>query len=329
MANTNALKRLGNSKTMQFLKDSPKATIGFIIIGTILLLTMAAPLFTPFGAMERSMDSIRQSPNAEHFLGTTQLGRDVWAQTLYGGRTSLLVGILAGTIAMALSMIIGITAGYFGGWVDNIITTIINVAMVVPNIPLLLIFASMLGGVSPLAIGVIIGLTSWAWGARVLRSQTMSIRSREFVYSSETLGETKFRRLFVEVMPNMLSMISSGFVGTVIYAIMAQATLEFIGFGDPLSVTWGNMLHNANKTAALQVGAWWELLGPCLALVLLGTGLTLINFSIDEISNPRLKADRIMTSYRRAKKREAKELKKAEKLIEAQAAKASAGEVST
>lgn len=297
------LEKIDKHPLFKFLRDNPKATVGIFLIILVLLLTMGAPLFTSFEAGFRS-DQYRVSPNSEFILGTTQLGRDVWAQTLYGGRTSLLVGVLAGVIAVTLSTIIGITAGYFGGIVDGIITTIINIAMVIPQIPLLLIIAALMGGVSPLLIGILIGFTSWAWGARVLRSQTMSIRNREFIYSSETLGETKFRRLFAEVMPNMLSMMSSAFVGTIVYAIMAQATLEYIGFGDPLSVTWGTMLYNAQNTAALQTGAWWELAGPCLGLIVLGSGLTLINFSIDELSNPKLKAQRIMAGYYKARKAE-------------------------
>ena len=295
--------KLENNQTIKFLRDNPKATMGILLILIVLILTMGAPIFTKFEAGFRS-DQYRVAPNSQFILGTTQLGRDVWAQTLYGGRTSLMVGVLAGLIAVSFSTVIGITAGYFGGIVDGIITTIINIAMVIPVIPLLLIIAALLGGVSPLLTGILIGFTSWAWGARVLRAQTMSIRNREFIYSSETLGETKFRRLFAEVMPNMLSMMSSAFVGTIVYAIMAQATLEYLGFGDPLSVTWGTMLYNAQNTAALQTGAWWELLGPCLGLITLGSGLTLINFSIDELSNPKLKAQRIMAAYYKAKKNE-------------------------
>ena len=295
------LEKIDKYPLIKFLRDNPKATIGIFLIAMVLLLTLGAPIFTKFEAGFRS-DQYRVSPNSEFVLGTTQLGRDVWAQTLFGGRTSLLVGVLAGVIAVTLSTVIGITAGYFGGIVDGIITTIINIAMVIPQIPLLLIIAALMGGVSPLLIGILIGFTSWAWGARVLRSQTMSIRNREFIYSAETLGETKFRRLFAEVMPNMLSMMSSAFVGTIVYAIMAQATLEYIGFGDPLSVTWGTMLYNAQNTAALKTGAWWELLGPCLGLIILGSGLTLINFSIDELSNPKLKAQRIMAGYYKARK---------------------------
>lgn len=290
-------------KIVKFLRDNPKATVGICMLVILIAMTLGAPLFSNQDPKFRT-DQIRVAPNSEHVLGTTQLGRDVYAQTLYGGRTSLFVGLLAACIAVGLATIIGISSGYFGGAADGIITTGINIAMVVPNLPLILIIASLLGGVTPLAIAMIIGFTNWAFGARILRAQTMSIRNREFIFSAETLGETKFRRLFAEVMPNMLSMMSVNFIGTFIFAIMNQATLEYLGFGDPLSVTWGNMLNNANNTAALQTGAWWEVFGPSLALVWLASSLTLINFSIDELSNPKLKAQRIMAGYYKAKKKE-------------------------
>jgi peptide/nickel transport system permease protein len=298
------LDKIKKSSVYQFLSNSPKTTIGIGLLLLILILTMGAGLFTVHDPLFRYEGQYHSPPSAEHILGTTRLGRDVWAQTLFGGRISILVGVMAGAIAVSLSLVIGIVAGYFGGIVDNVITTIINVFMVIPQIVLLLIIASMVGGVSPLIIALIIGLTSWPFGARILRAQTMSIRNREFVYASETLGETKLRRLFAEVMPNMLTIISSNFVGTMIYAIMAQAFLEFIGFGDPFSVTWGTMLFNAQKTGALDSGIWWELVGPSVAIILFGAGLTLINFSIDEISNPKLRAQRIMSSYYKEKKKQ-------------------------
>ncbi len=307
--------KIANSKIIKFFCSSPKTTIGVMLILMVLTLTIGANIFTSHDPLFRYEGSYHLAPSSEHILGTTRLGRDVWAQTLYGGRISIFVGVLAGVIAVSLSLIIGISAGYFGGAVDSVISTIINIFMVIPQIVLLLIIASLLGGVSPVMIGLIIGLTSWPFNARVLRAQTMSIRSREFVYSAETLGETKFRRLFVEIMPNMLSMISSSFVGTVIYAIMAQATLEFIGFGDPFSVTWGTMLYNAQTTGALQSGIWWEVLAPSAAIILLGAGLTLINFSIDELSNPKLKAQRIMATYYKEKKRQEKSKKRGGKIL--------------
>lgn len=304
------VKKLLNSKIVNFLKDAPKTTVGLILILIVLVLTLGANLFTPYEPMQTFDGLWRVAPSADHILGTTQAGKDVWTQTLYGGRVSILVGIFAGSIAVVLSLIVGITAGYFGGVVDNAITTIINVIMVIPQTVLLLIIASMIGTISPIAIGVIIGLTSWPWGARVYRAQTMSLRNREFVKSAETLGESKLRILFVEIMPNMLSMITTGFIGTIIYAIMAQSFIEFIGFGDRMSVTWGQMLNNAQSTGALNSGVWWEILGPSVFVILFGAGLTLINFSIDEVSNPKLRAQRIMRKYYKEKKIQEKLLKK-------------------
>ncbi|NLZ34810.1 ABC transporter permease [Clostridium isatidis] len=306
----NVVKKFSNSKIVNFLKDSPKTVVGLTLISIVLVLTLGAKLFTPYGPMETFDGLWRAAPSAEHILGTTQAGKDVWTQTLYGGRVSILVGIFAGSIAVLLSLIVGITAGYFGGIVDNIITTIINIIMVIPQTVLLLIIASMVGRISPLAIGIIIGITSWPWGARIYRAQTMSLRNREFIRSAETLGESKIRTLFVEIMPNMLSMITSGFIGTLIYAIMAQSFIEFIGFGDRMSVTWGQMLNNAQSTGALSSGVWWEILGPSVFLILFGSGLTLVNFSIDELSNPKLRAQRIMRKYYKEKKAQEKLLRK-------------------
>ena len=200
------VKKIFNFKIVKFLKESPKTAVGLALILIVLILTLGADLFTPYEPMQTFDGLWRVAPSADHILGTTQAGKDVWAQTLYGGRVSISVGIFAGSIAVVLSLIVGITAGYFGGVVDNIITTIINVIMVIPQTVLLLIIASMIGVISPMAIGVIIGLTSWPWGARVYRAQTMSLRNREFVKSAETLGESKIRILFVEIMPNMLSL---------------------------------------------------------------------------------------------------------------------------
>lgn len=304
------MKKIWNSNIMRFFRSSPKTSIGAILVLIIMVLTLGAPLFTHLDPLQRFRGEYHSLPSHIHILGTTQLGNDIFAQTLYGGRQSVLVGLFAGLLTVLLGIIFGISSGYFGGRYDNIVTTVINIIMVIPNLVLLLIIASLMDGVSPILIATIIGLTSWPWNARVLRAQTMSIRNREFVYSAETLGESKLRIMFVEIMPNMLSMISSAFVSTLIYAIMACATLEFIGFGDPLSCTWGIMMYNANSTGALTAGYWWELVGPIAGLIVIGAGLTLINFSIDEVSNPKLKAQRIMRTYYKVKKMQEKKMKK-------------------
>ncbi|MEZ9511999.1 ABC transporter permease [Vibrio breoganii] len=296
----------------QFFLDNPKAAIGIFIVATVCLMCLFAPLLTQFDPTGR-VARPHQAPNLDNLLGTTRMGRDVWAQLLYGGRISLMVGFAAGTFVIVMAMIVGIASGYFGGIVDNVLSFITNLVMVIPSLPLMLVLASFLDQVSPLVIAVIIGATSWPWGARVLRSQTLAIRNRDFVHAAEVMGESKKRMLFAEIMPNMMSILASCFIGTVIYAIMTQATLEFIGLGDPLTVTWGGMLYNAEQTSAIRIGAWWEIAAPSIALASVAIGLALINFSIDEISNPKLKAQRIMSRFRREEKKAAK-LAKAEKM---------------
>ncbi len=293
------------------MKSSPKFTVGIILVLVVLILTMAAPLFTSYDPNFRFSGEYHSAPSAEHILGTTRLGNDVFTQALYGGQQSITVGLMAAVVTTILSMIVGISAGYIGGVYDSTVSTITNIMMVIPTIVLLLIVASMMDGVSPLLISLIIGLTSWPWNSRVLRAQTMSIANRDFVRSAETLGEGKFRILFVEIMPNMLSIISTAFIGTLIYSIMAHATLEFIGLGDPFSVTWGTVLYNAQNSGAFRSGYFFEVAGAIGGLVMLGMGLTLINFATDEISNPKLKAQRIMKSYYKARKVEQRRIKRA------------------
>ncbi|MFI3253766.1 MAG: ABC transporter permease [Eubacteriales bacterium] len=298
------------NKLIKFIKENHRLCLGLFFLFTVIFACTFAFLFTSHDPMTRYENMYHTPPSSEHPLGTTRLGRDVLAQTLYGGRKSLSVGLFAAAIATTLSMTVGISAGYLGGLYDSVISMITNVMMVIPTIVLLLLIAAMLDGVSPALICIIIGLTSWPWNARILRAQTMSIRNRDFVRSAETLGESKLRILFIEIMPNMLSIISSSFVGTLIYAITAHATLEFIGFGDPLSVTWGTILYNARNTGSFQSGYYWEVAGAITCLVLIGMGLTLINFAIDEISNPKLRAQRIMKNYYRAQKEQRKQNKK-------------------
>ena len=198
-----------------------------------------------------------------------------------------------------IGTVLGIVAGYKGGVVDEVINFFTNMVLVVPNLPLLLVLAAFIGQASPLVIAVILGLTSWAWGVRVTRSETLSIRQRDFVKSAEMLGEPAGRIMLFEIFPNLISIVGINFIGSVIFAVITEATLEFLGLGDPNTVSWGIMLYNAQNSAALSVGAWWDLLAPCFALAFLGLGLALINFAIDEIANPRLRTGGMLNRWTR------------------------------
>lgn len=270
------------------LLKNKKALIGVSILLLILLVAIFAPLLTPYGASAR-VGRPHQPPSWEHWMGTTRVGRDVWTQLIYGARTSLAVGFGAGLMITVIGTVLGIIAGYRRGATDEVINFFTNMVLVIPNLPLLLVLAAFIGQASPLVIALILGFTSWAWGVRVTRAQTLSIREKDFVKSAEMLGEPAWRIMGFEIFPNLLSIVGINFIGSVIFAVITEATLEFLGLGDPNAVSWGIMLYNAQNSSALTVGAWWDMLAPCLALALLGLSLALINFAIDEVANPRLR----------------------------------------
>lgn len=268
-----------------------KGMAGVIILAILVIMSAAAPLLSDYNPNRRA-GKPSLHPSYEHVLGTTRLGKDVFTQLVYGGRVSLGVGVGAGAFAALIGLALGISAGYFGGRVDEIITFFVNVVLVLPGLPLIIVIATMVEAASPMVIGLVLAFTGWGWSARTIRTQTLSLRTREFVLSAELLGERKWRIILIEIFPNMLSFFMGGLVLGTIAALLAEAALEFIGLGDPNAITWGTMLFWAQNNMALQSGAWWEIWPPCIAIMLTGAALVLINFAVDEITNPQLKASR-------------------------------------
>jgi peptide/nickel transport system permease protein len=187
--------------------------------------------------------------------------------------------------------IVGMTAGYFRGRIDDVLSVIMNVVLIIPTIPLLVVLAAFL---KPgfWTIVTVLTATGWAWGARVLRSQTLALREKEFVSSAQVTGERAPTIIFREILPNMLSILMAGMFGAVIFAIGAQAGLEFLGLGNPSAISWGTNLYWAQNNAGLLTGAWWTFVpsGVCIALV--AFSFALMNFAIDEMTNPRLRSQR-------------------------------------
>ena len=270
-----------------FLRNR-KAAFGTIIVLGYVLVALLAPFIAEHEPLAR-VGRPHQAPSGEALLGTTRMGRDVFSQLVWGTRNSLLVGLTAGFIVTFIGTVVGITAAYFGGLVDDVLNFATNVVLVLPQLPLLLVLAAFLGQVSPFAIALIIGLTSWAWGARVTRAQAMTLKTRDYIEASQMIGEPAWRMILVEMLPNLLSIICFNFIGSIIFTIITQATIEFLGLGNPLTLSWGTMLYNAQTASAITVGAWWEVAAPCAAIVLIGVGLSLMNFGVDEVSNPRLR----------------------------------------
>jgi len=269
---------------------SRRLVAGTCIVGFFVLLGIIGPFFisnpNKIGGPQYA------GPSAHYWLGTTQTGQDVFAQLVVSTRASLEIGVGAALLATVISVVLGISGGYAGGLVDEALSLLSNVVLVIPTLPLIIVILAYVKSNGLVPLIVIIALTSWAASARVLRAQTLSVRNREYVLAARASGERAWRIILVEIMPNELPIIVSQFIFGTIFAILTQAALAFIGLGDPTLLTWGNMLNIAYSDEALNAGAWWWIITPGLCIALLGMGLALINFSLDELLNPRLRVYR-------------------------------------
>ena len=281
---------MAKSKSNRFrFVANTKAISGLVIIGFFVLLAFIGKAIAPYDPSQRSNDLL-EGPSFDHWFGTTHLGQDILSQVLVGTRGVIFVGAVAGVVATVLSVIIGVTAGYLGGAADESLSALSNVFLVIPALPLIIIVASTLPNAGDTMVALVIGLTSWAWGARVLRAQTLSLRRRDDIEAARATGESTWRVVLFEILPNLTAIIASGFVGTVIFAVMSEITLAFIGISSISEWNWGTILFWAQSQQALAQGAWWWFVPAGLAIALLGTALSLLNFGIDEFVNPRLRS---------------------------------------
>jgi len=255
------------------------------------LVAIFADVLAPYSPTKVDNTSRFQAPSAAHWLGTTHIGEDVLSQVIHGTRGVIVVGFLAAIIATFIAITIGVIAGYLSGWKSEGLSALTNVFLVIPGLPLVIVISGFVPRESRglWTIAVVLAVTSWAASARVLRAQTLSVRNRDYVAASKVSGEKPWRVIVVEILPNLLPVIASQFVFAVIAAILGEAGLSFIGLGASNSSTLGTMLFYAQNGFALSLGAWWWFVPPGLMIALFGMGLSLINFSIDEIINPKLK----------------------------------------
>ncbi|SFS17389.1 peptide/nickel transport system permease protein [Microbacterium sp. cf046] len=271
-----------------FLRNR-KAIAGMLILAFFLLIAVIGPWIAPYDPSARS-DAILQPPSWEHWFGTTHLGQDVFSQLLVGTRPVMVVGFVAGIVATGIGVIVGVTAGYIGGFGDEGLSVLANVFLVIPQLPLIIIIAGQLPSAGGITVALVIAITGWAWGARVLRAQTLSLRRRDFVEAARANGESTWRIITAEILPNLTAIIASGFIGTVAFAVLSLITLSFIGISTGSEWNWGVVLYWAQQQLALQRGAWWWFVPAGLCIALLGMSLTMINFGIDEFVNPRLRS---------------------------------------
>ncbi len=288
------------------LPRSPKIIAGLAMLAVFLIVAIIGPLVAPYSpsASLSTTNGVPQPPSSAHWLGTTQVQQDVFSQLLAGGRSTILVALLAGIAATILSVVIGVWAGYMHGRVtDDFLSMLANFFLVMPALPLLIVifgFLSPSGASNDVLIGLIIAITGWAWGARVLRAQTLSLRARDYVESARIIGERGWRVIAYEILPNLLPIVASSFLFTVLYGVGTYTALAFLGLVNPEHWSWGSMLFEAQNADAELSGYWWWYIPPGLAVAFLGTSLALLNFGIDEFINPRLRAAGV--ARRQAKK---------------------------
>ena len=231
-------------------------------------------------------------PSAHHLLGTTAYGQDIFSQLIWGTRLSIIIAFAAGGLATALAVLIGVSAAYLGGIADGILSLITDVILVIPIFPLVIVIAAYRKNAGLFTLIVVLGALGWSYGARQLRSQTLSMRTRDFLESARVRGERKLYVILFEIMPTMTSLIVASFLGAALYAVLTAAGLQFIGLGDPNSQSWGTMLYWAENNEALGAGMPLWAIAPGVCVALLGAAFALLNYAFDEISNPALRPSR-------------------------------------
>lgn len=280
--------RLRSPEWARLLLTNPKSCFGIVVIVGMVLAALLAPVLAQYPPDE-IVALPGQSPNRDFWFGTTDQGYDVFAQVVWGARTSLAVGAAAALISTVIAATLGMLAAYSGGWIDDSINTVTNVFLVIPTLPLLLVVYSLLPTRGPVVMVLILGLTTWAVEARILRSQALTLRNRDFIEAAKVSGEGTWRIVFGEIMPNMVSRIAAGFLLVFYLSIIFAAGLEFLGFGDVNKVTWGTTLYWAQNNSSVLQGNWWHFVFPGVALALAVAALVFINFGVDELANPRLR----------------------------------------
>ncbi len=286
------LRPVARLKTVgQAFRTSPKATTGFLIVLFFIILAFVGPHLAAYNPSAPSQ-AILKGPSAHHLLGTTQTGEDVFSQLLDGTGPSLEVGFLASAVATFLSVVVGVSSGYLSRAAAETLSSVANIFLVVPTLPLIIIIIAYLPDKGSLTTALVISLTGWAFGARVLRAQTLSLRNRDHILAARAIGERRWRIMFVEMLPGLLPVILSQFLFTTVFAIVTMASLAFLGLMNVSIWNWGTMLYWAENDQAFTLGAWWWYVPPGLCIALLGMGLGLVNFGIDELINPRLRQRR-------------------------------------
>jgi peptide/nickel transport system permease protein len=264
---------------------------GLLMAAAVVVVAAAGPLIAPFdrGAVAESRTGILQSPSAAHWLGTDELGRDVLRQVLAGTSVSLQIGLAATLFTVLIGTVVGVLAGWFTGFVDAVLMRITDFFLVLPSLPLMIALGAIIGQSLPMIV-LVIAITSWPSCARIVRSQALALREREVVARARTVGLSSVAILWQLILPGVMALVIANAVLVIAGSILAEATLSFLGLGDPSRTSWGQILHNAFVSGAVGNGYWWYFLPPGIGIVVVVLGFSLIGQSLERILNPKLAA---------------------------------------
>jgi peptide/nickel transport system ATP-binding protein/peptide/nickel transport system permease protein len=280
------------SDLLRAIGRNKKAVAGFLLLLFFLVLAIFPGEIAPHDP-QAQIYAPGLGPSSEHWFGTTAYGQDVLSQLIWGARQSMIIAFAVGGLATVLAVVFGVSAAYLAGYTDGVLSLLTDVFLVIPIFPLVIVIAAYEKNTGLITLIVVLGALGWSYGARQLRSQTLSLRHRDFLEAARVRGERKLYVIGFEILPTMTSLIMASFLGAALYAVLFAAGLQFIGLGDPNSQSWGTMLYWAQNNEALGAGmAYWAIMpGVCIAL--LGASLALLNYAFDEISNPALRMRRL------------------------------------
>ncbi len=273
---------------MYFALRNWKFVVGASLLLFMVLAAVFGPLLTEHGPLEFTGPT-DSPPSSDYWFGTTSYGQDVYAQFVYGLRAAFLVGAVGGGIAWLLGAVVGFTAGYRGGVVDDVLSMLTNVVLVIPTLAILIIVAAYVDVRSYATEAILIGLTSWPWAARAVRAQTFSLKTRDFVDIARLSGRNTRQIISTEIAPNMSSYLLMMFILLFGGAILIGASLDFLGLGPATAISLGLMMNNAYTASALLLGTWWWFLPPGLGIIAIVGALYVMNVGLDEVFNPKLR----------------------------------------
>jgi len=264
--------------------------LGLVMLSFIVAIAVFAPWiapYDPYEIVEATTSDVLAPPSAAHLLGQDDTGKDVLSSVIYGARISLIVGFSASLIVVVVGTIVGMVSGYAGGWIDMLLMRITDAILVVPTLPLMLVIIAVAGrGITNIIL--VIGFLSWTYAARVVRSQVLSVKERQFILRARAIGVGHLRIMTVHILPQVIPVIFAEGILDISYAILSEATLSFLGLGDPTLISWGSILNRAFLRGAVTRGAWWFLIPPGLALAWVTLSLNFIGNALQELINPRL-----------------------------------------